>query len=158
MALLGTGRTSKAFRAVSMNYGIECVVKMYVRKFDEKDNYARISKMQFDKDAQNAVKREKEMYKAIYGITVHTVTLYDHRCLVLPFFRPIEKESHGEALDGIEERLKKDFVVTTETRSVLRPSKRSRTLKYYSFSSSDQRGTKAKISVSPTRGFITPRM
>ena len=139
VALLGTGRTSKAFRAVSMKHGIECVVKMYVRKFDEKDNYARISKKQFEKDAQNAVKREKEMYKAIYGITVHTVTLYDHRCLVLPFFRPIEKESHEEALHGIEERLKKDFVVTTETRSVLRPSKRSRTLKYYSFSSSDQR-------------------
>ena len=139
VALLGTGRTSKAFRAVSMKHGIECVVKMYVRKFDEKDNYARISKKQFEKDAQNAVKREKEMYKAIYGITVHTVTLYDHRCLVLPFFRPIEKKSHEEALDGIEERLKKDFVVTTETRSVLRPSKRSRTLKYYSFSSSDQR-------------------
>lgn len=86
VALLGTGRTAKAFRAFSVKDGIECVVKMYVRKFDEANNYAAIKKKDYKRAGRDSMNREKQRYQEIYGITVYTVELYGHHCLVLPFF------------------------------------------------------------------------
>ena len=76
-AYLASGRTSKVFvfLAVVTPEGRDCVLKMYVRKFDETKNYMPISTDPFDKDAARNTKNEEKMYKLIDGMDITIITL-----------------------------------------------------------------------------------
>jgi len=119
---VGSGRTSKGFLAVSSD-GHECLLKMYVRKFDEVENYRAIP-----------TNKEVQMYSQIYNKSVSVVTLYRHLCLVLPYARPVREEEREYALDELKKLLKGKFRVKVKT---LRKKKKKTTC-YCKFKETDQ--------------------
>jgi hypothetical protein len=137
--LLGSGRTSKAFLATTPK-GHECVLKMYVRKFDETKNYLALSPDQFKKDAKESTTKEQEMYKSIYGINVPRITLFNHQCLILPYFCPVQHGEHAGALQELQQLLQTNFRVQAGCSALetLLLGKRAPP-KYYKFNDSDQK-------------------
>jgi hypothetical protein len=88
IGMVGVGKTSRAFRAVTES-GHECVIKMYVKKFEEN---RLLPQAEFDKNARESVKREVEHYHKIYKELESQVwhqQLNSFYCLVLPYFLPI---------------------------------------------------------------------
>jgi len=123
---LGSGRTSKAFLAAT-SHGHECVLKMYVRKFDEENKYMPLSSNQFKRDANKRTTKEKKMYKSIYGMNIPIIKLFNHKCLVLPYFRPLQKKERPGVLEDLEKLLREKFRVG-----------RGKRTKYYMFKRDDQ--------------------
>jgi hypothetical protein len=126
--LLGSGRTSKVFRAVTTK-GHECVLKMYVRKFDESENYMPLAKEQFASEARQHTETEQQMYKLIYGMNIPIIELFNHMCLVLPYFRPVQKDECDSAVGELDSLLREKFRVTTRATGTT----------YYKFEEDDQR-------------------
>jgi hypothetical protein len=101
--LLGVGETSRALRAVAAN-GDECVIKMYIRKFE--DNVPLRDK-RFE-----AVAREVSNYHKIYPTLkryVWATKLNGFHCVVLPYFKPVDFENRQESLESIEVVLNSKF-------------------------------------------------
>jgi hypothetical protein len=108
LQLLGTGSTSKAFLAIS-SCGVVCVIKMYVRRYDENDNRT-LSDSEFKMKAQKAVEKEQQHYEEIYDMKVETKILNNFWCLILPYFSPIQKDERKEETWGkIQEVLENRF-------------------------------------------------
>ena len=99
ISLLGTGRTSKAYRTISDD-GHECVLKMYVRTHDESNNFRVLKKDEFERDAKNSTGRERQRYKQVYGIDVQIVNLHGHLCVVLPYIHLSHAEGRASRLLG----------------------------------------------------------
>ena len=105
---LGTGSTSKVYHALTLN-GHECVVKIYVMRKDE-DNRILPDKA-FKKNAKAAVKTEYQAYTDIYGKElegyVRMIKLNNLQCLILPYFKHVDKSQRKGLLSStIRERLK----------------------------------------------------
>jgi len=122
LSLLGTGRTSKAFRAVSKE-GKQCVIKIYVRKYDESNNFQLIPQRQYEAAAKESVTREVHHYHKLYPELKDYVwkqKLNKHHCVILPFFDPIdEADRHNPDVQN-------EILDVLKTRFVLRPTRRWR--------------------------------
>jgi hypothetical protein len=99
--VVGSGSTSRAFRAVTSEGG-ECVIKMYVRKYEEKKP---LSKKVFDERGKAAVKREVDCYHQIYGEELKSLVwhqkLNGHHCVILPYFEPVATEKRCDHLKEV---------------------------------------------------------
>jgi hypothetical protein len=111
--LLGDGSTSRAFRAVTRS-GDECVVKMYIRRYDE-DRKEVIRRADFLRQAKAAVEREVQNYHEIYqDLRDHVFwRLLDNDlyCVIHPFFEPLSdgERSNPEAMNEIKSLLETKF-------------------------------------------------
>ena len=86
---LGVGETSQALRAVT-EQGHECVIKMYVRMFEDK---VLLDKKEFNGIAKKSVVCELQCYMAVYPELkqyVWTTELIGFPCIILPYFKPVE--------------------------------------------------------------------
>jgi hypothetical protein len=99
--VVGSGSTSRAFRAVTSKGG-ECVIKMYVRKYEEN---VPLSKKVFDERGKAAVKREVDCYHQIYGEDLRSLVwhqkLNGHHCVILPYFEPVAAEKRSDHLTEV---------------------------------------------------------
>ena len=96
---LSVGPTFNVFRAVTGD-GYECVVKMYIKEYDESGRKIR----EFEKNGQKAVKDEKEIYHKLYPNLcsyVWTVKLSGRHCLILPFFYEIADNDRNTCIAQI---------------------------------------------------------
>jgi hypothetical protein len=107
--VVGSGSTSRAFRAVTSKGG-ECVIKMYVQKYEEEKP---LTKKEFDKRGKAAVKREVACYHQIYGQQLRSLVwhqeLNGHHCVILPYFEPVATEDRSNRLEEVGAVLTKTF-------------------------------------------------
>jgi hypothetical protein len=105
---IGTGITSKAYHAITMD-GFDCVVKLYVRRHNE--NGSMKKKEEFESESLVHVTREVNHYNEIYGEElsdyVWNQKLNSMDCVILPFFQPIEVQDRLDKISDIEDCLKK---------------------------------------------------
>ena len=103
---LGTGETSKAYRAVTIN-GYECVVKMYVKCRD--DGKEIFDEKTFDRIAAQAVAKEVKAYNEFYpelNWYVWKEVLNGFSCVIHPYFKqPKAEEQNDLLLEPIRGRL-----------------------------------------------------
>ena len=98
---LGMGATSKAYRALTSD-GFDCVVKMYVKRRDDKNEF--LDWRVFTKIAKAAVRKEVEAFKEIYPDLKQYVggrILNGFPCVIHPYFKhPTKDERVTPLLDG----------------------------------------------------------
>ena len=87
VGVIGVELTSRVFRAISKKHSCECVIKMYVRKYDEAENYTFIEESEFKSNGKKAMDLEQEMYRTKYSQGTVRVTLNGLECLVLESYR-----------------------------------------------------------------------
>ena len=106
---LGSGLTSKAFRAVTEN-GDECVVKSFVRRYN--DNHQLIPTKEFQNMAKEFVKREVRNFHIVYPELQNNgfwcKLKNDLFCVVHPFFQHIQHRTTEHARK-VREHLKQRF-------------------------------------------------
>jgi len=99
---LGTGSTSKVYRALTLD-GNDCVVKMYIKRQD--DNNKMLTLNEFNRNAKNAINRENTAYKHIYGNElkgyVWVQKLNGLHCLIHPYFKHVDKSQRTMQLSSI---------------------------------------------------------
>jgi len=115
---LGTGSTSKAFRALTRD-GYDCVVKMYIKRQD--DDKKILTGKDFRDNAEAAVRKEYQEYQKIYGDElkgyVWMQQLNNMHCLIHPYFQHLEKNQRAiQLLSTIPERLSL-FRITTNVQN-----------------------------------------
>jgi hypothetical protein len=107
--VVGSGSTSRAFRAVTSEGG-ECVIKMYVQRYEEKKPSSR---KVFDERAEAAVKREVDCYHQIYGEELKSLVwhqmLNGRHCVILPYFEPVFTERRCNHLKEVRAVLTQCF-------------------------------------------------
>ncbi|CAB9525524.1 unknown protein [Seminavis robusta] len=104
---LGNGATSNGFHALDSE-GKEVALKVYVKHTNA--NGTVMSKEKFEKVAEASVNREAENFNSIYNdLKAEEVKLsgIGRWCVVMPFFRPIEKAKRRGNLEKIQEALRK---------------------------------------------------
>jgi hypothetical protein len=82
---IGTGSTSKAYRAITID-GYDCVVKLYVQRHDSTGELKDESK--FQKESYSHVENEVKKYHKVYPDLKDYVwqqKFYDMNCVILPF-------------------------------------------------------------------------
>jgi hypothetical protein len=110
--IVGAGATSKVFLALDTN-GMACVIKMYVKRTDNNSSLD-LKKAAFLKTAKDKTSKEAtkllHMYPFLEG-KVSTKTLNNHHCVIMPFFRPLQKDERTDSWirREIEETLEKFF-------------------------------------------------
>jgi len=108
---LGTGSTSKVYRALTLD-GFDCVVKMYVKR--RGDDKRLLESDDFDKVAKAAVEREVQAYQQIYGAKLEKYvwqqTLNGLHCVILPYFEHPDSSSRIELVPQIRKILNDNFV------------------------------------------------
>jgi hypothetical protein len=107
--LAGTGATSRALRALTMD-GKHCVIKMYVRKYV--DGGKQLNDRKFKADATESVRREVKMYHVIYPELKDYIweqELNGVCCVILPYFTPIPKEERETTLESVKGILNHKF-------------------------------------------------
>ncbi|CAB9497466.1 expressed unknown protein [Seminavis robusta] len=126
--LLGVGGTSRVWQAVVMDGSSNrqaaffCAIKYWIKVYN-KENHETLSSMDAEKESQVAAKKEVTFYRQIYsnqdGVDlseyVGKVKLNYCWCVILPFFKPIQKPQRQEALQKIEQLLRKQFYRYDET-------------------------------------------
>ena len=101
VGIVGAGSTSKVFHALDAA-GKECVIKMYTKRTDG------LSKKKFENEAVAATGREVSRFDQLYpDMGVAAKTIYDHSCVVLPFFRPIQKAERTAHMSAIKKELER---------------------------------------------------
>ncbi len=112
---IGSGSTSVVYRALTMD-GYDCVVKFLVISEEEDDivkTDEHIAKGEslhmINKNSKLKVLQEVEAYKSVYGAEldgyVWSQTLNNLDCVIMPFFKPIEKNRYEEVLSEVTNRL-----------------------------------------------------
>jgi hypothetical protein len=106
VGIIGADDTSKVFHALDAT-GKECVIKMYTKRTDD-DRKTLVPKQNFVINAEAAAKREVCHFELLYpGIGVMAKTIYDHHCVVLPLFRPIQKAKRKDHMAAIKQELQR---------------------------------------------------
>ena len=108
MGRLSIGLSYNVFRAVTDD-GYQCVVKMYIREYD--DSWQKIGT--FDADGKKAVSREEVMYSKIYpelGPYVWSERLCGRHCLIVPFFEEVDKDDRKNSAKLVAGRYKEMFL------------------------------------------------
>ena len=108
VGLLNSGPTYTVLRAVTQE-GYECVVKMYIREYDE--DWRKIPN--FDSNGRDAVSGEAQMYHNLYpeiSEYVWTEKLCGRHCLILPFFEEVPKEDRMSVAESVSSLYKERFV------------------------------------------------
>ena len=107
---LGSGTTSKAYRAVTED-GDECVLKIYVRRYDE-DEKRLIPKDEFTKIGSKAVEKEVENFHKLYPeLKQHVFSCQLNgylNCVVHPYFQHVEDRSN-KVTEEVGELLEANF-------------------------------------------------
>ena len=110
---IGSGSTSVVYRALTMN-GCDSVVKMLVGVHsDDIKSHEYVKKQETDEEFRSRSKKKVEFevnaYSVIYGQEldgyVWMQTLNNLDCVVMPFFRPIEKDQRRNVLSKVQKRL-----------------------------------------------------
>jgi hypothetical protein len=128
---LGTGSTSKVYRALTLD-GYDCVVKMYIKRQD--DDKKILTEKKFRDNAKAAITKEYEAYQKIYRDElkgyVWMQELNGMYCLIHPYFQHLEKNQRAIQLPvTIPERLS---LFRTTTKNVQNDGA------FYAFHKSDQ--------------------
>jgi len=107
--LAGTGMTSRAFRALTVD-GKQCVIKMYVRKYI--DGGKPLTYAEYKINAEESVHREVETFHIIYPELKEYVweqKLNGFHCVILPYFTPIPKNERETVVKLVRNLLHEKF-------------------------------------------------
>ena len=92
IGIIGAGDTSKVFHALDWN-GNECVIKMFTKRTVDGSELS-LKKEDFENMADQKTRKEVSNFELIYPFLrgkVSSKTIYNHFCVVMPFFRPLQK-------------------------------------------------------------------
>jgi hypothetical protein len=105
----GNGLTSKAFHALDAS-GEEVVLKMFVKTTNQEGStldlasFNDLAKEQTDREFANLKKLYPELASRFHKIVLNTLP-----CIVMPFFKPVQKQNRKSALHGIRSVLEEKF-------------------------------------------------